>query len=185
MRAAAVVALALLAAPLVAGAADSGIYIGAGVGQGHIRDQTADPAGGGTISFDAKEHAYKGFVGYRFGALPIFDVALEAGYTKFGNAAQTSLGQDINYKLHGATGAALLIFPLGPIDLIGKAGAIRWSVDKSIGGTDTSKTGTAGFVGAGVGMRVWKLGLRAEYEYFDVKNIHGAEMVSVSAILQF
>ena len=185
MKTARLLAAALLAIPVLASAADGGLYIGGGVGQGRIKDETADPAGGGTITFDSKDTAYKGFAGYRFGALPIFDVAAEVGYVDFGNPAQTALGRDVDYKLRGATAAALLIFPLGPIDLIGKAGAIRWSSDKNIGGTDTSKTGTAGFVGAGIGLRVWRLGLRAEYEYYDIKNLKGAEMVSVSAIFQF
>jgi hypothetical protein len=175
----------LFAAPILAAAADGGVYLGAGVGRGRIQDETVDPASATTVTFDSKDTAYKGFVGYRFGGLPLIDVALELGYTDFGNPAQTSLGQRLEYKLRGGTAAGLLIFPIGPIDLIGKAGAVRWSAEKNIGGTASSRTGTNAFGGVGVGMRVWRLGLRAEYEYFDVKYVKRAEMVSVSAIFQF
>jgi hypothetical protein len=170
-------ALTLAAMPIAASAADGGIYLGAGVGRGRIQD--------GAVGFDSKGTAYKGFLGYRFGGLPLIDVAAEAGYTDFGHPAQTTTSANVEYKLHGATAAGLLILPLGPIDLFGKAGAIRLSSERTVGVTTTSKTSTNGLFGAGIGFRLWKLGVRAEYEYFDVKGVDRTEMVSVSAVFQF
>jgi outer membrane immunogenic protein len=177
MKATTLLALALAALPVLAGAADGGIYLGAGAGRGRIQNES--------VGFDSKGTAYKGFVGYRFGGLPLIDVALEAGYTDFGHPAHTTPLGSVEYKLRGATAAGLLILPLGPIDLFGKAGAIRLSSEKTIGGTTTSKTSTNGLYGAGIGFRLWKLGMRAEYEYFDVKGVERAAMASVSAVFQF
>ena len=178
MRARSLLAAVLCAVPLLASGADSGIYLGAGIGRGRIEDNK--------LAFDSKDTAYKGFAGYRFGGLPLFDVAVELGYTNFGHPAQTtSLGQNVEYKLRGATAAGLLIVPFGPIDLFGKAGGVRLSSEKIIDGTATSKSGSNALFGAGVGLRLGKLGLRAEYEYFDVKGVDRTEMLSVSAIFQF
>jgi hypothetical protein len=161
----ALIAAALICTPIAASAADGGLYLGAGLGQGRIQDNSR--------SFDSKETAYKGFVGYRLGALPIIDLAAEVGYTDFGHR--------VEHKLRGATAA----LPLGPLDLIGKAGAVRWSYEASAGGASSSRSGTNALVGAGIGFRIWKLGVRAEYEYYDIKSVDRAEMLSVSAILQF
>ena len=183
--------ISLAAAPLsvlsisCASAADSGFYIGAGVGQTSIKDDAPNPNGSGTIAFDGNSTAYKGFAGYRLTALPLLDLAAEAGYIYFGNPSRSIQGQNVQYKLQGATAAGLLILPFGPVDFFGKAGALYSTLDKSIGGTSSSKTGTNAFYGAGVGFRVWKVGIRAEYEYFEVSNINRAQMYSVSGVFQF
>jgi hypothetical protein len=166
-------------------AADSGFYVGAGAGQAHIKDQAANPNGSGTIDFDAKSTAYRAFAGYRLKAIPIIDLAGEAGYINFGNPSRSSQGQNVEYKLQGAELAGLLIFPLGPVDFFGKAGALYSSVDRNIGGTSSSRTSTSPVYGAGVGFRLGRFGVRAEYEYFDVSNLNRLQMFSVSGLIQF
>lgn len=169
------VAATLLVMHASARASDGGIYLGAGVGQGQIRDDSAG------VRFDAKDTSYKGFIGYRFTWLPIIDIAAEAAYTDFRTLKQ----QNNEYKLHGASGSGLLIFPLGPLDVFGKAGVMQAQSQKNIGGVVTSKTATSGVYGIGAGFRIWKIGVRAEYEFFDVKAVDRAQMYSVSAIFQF
>ena len=177
MKAHSLLAAALCALPLLAGAADGGIYLGAGAGRGHIEDNPR--------SFDSTDTAYKGFVGYRFGGLPLIDLAAEIGYVNFGHPAQAVAGQTFEYQLRGGTAAGLVIIPVGPIDLIGKVGAIRWTLERNAGSTPSSHTSTSAFGGAGIGFRLWKLGLRAEYEYFDIKGVDRASLLSVSALFQF
>jgi hypothetical protein len=63
--------------------AGSGVYLGAGVGQTTIKDDT----GAGT--FDAHDPSYKGFLGYRSNIIPIIDLAAEIAYTEFGKPSQT------------------------------------------------------------------------------------------------
>ncbi|HJY76352.1 MAG TPA: outer membrane beta-barrel protein [Burkholderiales bacterium] len=168
-----------------ASAADSGFYLGIGAGQGKIRDDPASPSGIGTVNFDAEDTSYKLFAGYRLGALPFLDFAFEGGYMDFGKPSQTFSGQRVEYKLHGFDAAGLAIFPLGPIDLYGKLGALSWSSDKTIGGSTASKTGSNAFYGVGVGLRLGALGLRAEYERFDIGDLDRVEMYSLNALIQF
>jgi hypothetical protein len=78
-----------------------------------------------------------------------------------------------------------LIFPLGPVDLYGKAGVIEWKSDRSVAGTTSSSSGTDAFYGAGIGFYVWKIGFRAEYERFQIKDVDRVDMVSLSALFQF
>lgn len=168
-----------------AAATDSGFYLGGGAGQTNIQDDTANPNGAGTVNFDARKTAYKAFAGYRLSGLLLFDFAAEVGYIHFGSASRTSLGQDLEYKASGANAAGLLIFPLGPVDFFGKAGAMRSSVDKNIGGTTSSQTSTNPFYGAGAGIRFGKFAVRLEYEYFDVSNLSRLQMYSLSGLYQF
>ena len=172
---------ALLLSGLFISHADAagGLYIGAGVGNTTIKDST----GGG--NFDSSDTSYKAFVGYRFNLIPIIDLAVEGGYTDFGKPSQDFAGQKVDFKLHGADAAALLIFPLGPLDLYGKAGMLSWSADTSVGGTTSSKTGTDPFYGVGVGFFIWKIGIRAEAEQYKIKDIDRVQMYSVNALFQF
>jgi len=166
-------------------AADSGFYLGAGAGQAAIKDQASNPNGSGTIDFNAKSTAYRAFGGYRLKAIPLIDLAAEAGYINFGSPSRSSQGQNVEYKLQGAELAGLLIFPLGPLDFFGKAGALYSSLDRNIGGTSSSKTATNAVIGAGVGFRLGRFGVRAEYEYFDVSNVNRLHLYTISGLIQF
>jgi hypothetical protein len=158
--------------------AASGLYLGAGLGQSSVKDDT----GAGT--FDAHGSAYKAFVGYRFNMIPIIDLAVEGGYTDFGKPSQDIGGQNVEFKLHGPNAAGLLIFPLGPIDLYGKVGMLHWTADVSgAGGSSTS--GTDPYYGIGVGFYLWKIGIRAEAEQYKIKDVDRVQMYSVNALFQF
>ena len=177
--------LIALAAALLSGLsisqahAASGLYLGAGLGQATVRDDT------GSGNFDANDAAYKAFAGYRFNMLPIIDLAAEVGYNDFGKPSQSIGGQNVQFKLHGFDAAGLLIFPLGPLDFYGKVGVLSWSLDASGFGSSSSKTGTDPFYGVGVGFQIWKLGIRGEYERYKIKDLDNVQMLSVSALFQF
>ena len=173
-----IVAAALLSLFVAQGHAADGLYIGAGIGQAGIKDNI------NTDTFDANDAAYKAFMGWRF-KVPILDLAIEGAYTDFGKPSQTLGSQRVETKLHGPSLAGLVILPLGPIDLYGKGGAINWSADTTIGGSTTSRSGTDAFYGAGIGFYIWKLGFRAEYERFQIKDVDRVDLFSVSALFQF
>src|SRR4029077_14801020 len=129
------IAAALLGGlPISQAGAASGLYLGGGIGQSTIKDNTS------TGSFDSEDPAFKAFVGYRFNMIPIIDLAVEGGYTDFGKPSQSVNGQNMQFKLHGYNAAGLLIFPLGPIDLYGKAGVISWNMDVSSAGAMTTSS---------------------------------------------
>ena len=167
-----------------ANAADSGFYIGLGAGRASVQDQPVNPNGTGTINFDADSPAYKLFGGYRLKAIPILDFAAEAAYVNF-NKPSGATGTSVEYRMQGGTAAGLVILPLGPVDFFGKGGAVYSSVDKNIGGTTSSKTGSGAVVGAGIGLRLGNFGIRAEYEYFDLSGVNRLQMYSISGVIQF
>lgn len=173
-----VVAAALLsffAASLHAG----GLYLGAGLGVASVKD-TVD-----TATLDSEDTSVKAFIGWRFNIVPILDLAIEGAYTDFGKPTETVSAQRVEYKLHGPSAAGLVIFPIGPVDFYGKAGALNWHSDTTIGGSTSSKSGTDPFYGAGIGFNIGPFGLRAEYERFKIKDVDRIQMYSLSALFQF
>jgi len=171
-----VILAAALAGGLVSQAdAASGLYLGAGLGQSSVKENT--PAG----TLDATDSAYKAFVGYRFNMIPIIDLAVEAGYTDFGKPSQTFSGTNVQFKLHGYNAAGLLIFPLGPFDVYGKVGMLHWTADA----TGASTSGTDPYYGLGAAFYFWKIGVRAEAEQYKIKDTDRVLMYSVSALFQF
>jgi OmpA-like transmembrane domain len=73
---------ALASAPAFAGA-DSGFYLGAGVGQASASDIDIQDQ---EFNFDGDDTGYKALVGFNFGWIPLIDLAVEGSYTDFGKA---------------------------------------------------------------------------------------------------
>jgi OOP family OmpA-OmpF porin len=159
--------------------AADGLYLGAAIGQAGIKDNI------NTENFDSDDAAYKLFAGWRFNVLPIFDLAIEGAYTDFGKPSQTLGAQRVETNINGPSIAGLAILPLGPFDLYGKLGAINWNVDTTIGNAKTSRSGSDAFYGLGAGLKLGPIGLRAEYERFQVKELDRVDLVSLSALIQF
>jgi hypothetical protein len=159
--------------------AADGLYLGAGIGVAGIKDNI------NTDTFDENDAAYKAFIGWRFNALPALDFAIEGAYTDFGKPSQTLSGQRVERNLTGPSVAGLAILSLGPIDLYGKLGAINWDMDTTSGGSTSTRSGTDGFYGLGLGFYIWKLGFRAEYERFQIKDVDRVDLFSLSALIQF
>lgn len=181
----AIVASICLAAsiiPAAAHAADQGFYVGLGTGQMVTSDPVA--AGGGAL-LDERSTSWRGFAGYRLGLIPILDFAAEAGYRSFGSAKATVGGVDAEYKTSGFDGALFAIFPLLGFDLFGKAGVLRYDLDRNWGGSTSSFSGTAPMYGVGAGFRVWRLGVRVEYERFDIDQLKGLDGATLSATFRF
>jgi len=167
-----------------AGAADAGFYIGAGGGYASIEDRADNPAGG-TLNFDSQGTLYKAFVGYRARTLPLLDLAAEAAWVDYGRASQTVQGQNLEYRVRGGEAAGLAIVPLGIIDLYGKAGLLSWSSSRNVGGTTRNNSGTNGFYGVGMEFRADKLGVRAEYDYYDVSAVDRLRTYTLSLVIRF
>jgi len=165
-------ALALMTA--WAQAADSGFYLGAGAGQAQISDNA---------SFDESSTSYRGFAGYRLGVIPILDFAGEIGYSDLGSAE--SGGTTAKYQAKGADASVLVIFPITILDLYGRFGAMKYDLDKTFSGATTSSSGTAGVYGVGLGLRFGPLGVRAEYDRIDIKELKSVDVGQVSVYFQF
>jgi hypothetical protein len=172
--------LLLLAGP--ARAADSGFYLGAGAGQSQWKDNPSQ-TGGQEVSESST--SYRGFAGYRIGVIPLLDLAGEIGYADLGKAEGTVGGTSTQYKAQGADASLLVILPITFFDFYGRLGAMSVKLDKTFNGTTTSSSGTSGMYGLGVGFRFWKIGVRAEYDRIDIKDVKSLDLGMVSAYFQF
>ena len=139
-----------------------------------------------TENFDEESAAYKAFIGWRFKLLPVFHAAIEGAYTDFGNPERkNSLGQSTEINVKGPSIAGLAILPLGLFDLYGKLGAIYADVEKTVGTTVSSSSGSSSFYGFGAGLNLGAFALRAEYERFEIKDVDRIDLFSLSALIQF
>lgn len=149
-------------------AADGGLYAGLGWG----RATTTDYLPPARVNlFDETANQWRIFGGYRTGIIPILDFAAEVGYRNVSAANATINGNTAEYKTKGVDAAVLAIFPFLGADLFGKVGVMRYDLDRTVNGTRASFDGSAPLYGVGIGFRVWRLGVRLEYEKMDVDEL--------------
>jgi hypothetical protein len=162
--------------------ADSGIYIGGGLGKSKIEDSTGNPGG---VPFNESATGGKAFVGYHLDFLPILTFAAEAGYRDFGKPESTVGGVPVEYRARGFDYGLLGGVGLGPVDLLARVGGMSYRLHKTVGGTTNDYDGNAPVYGVGLWFMVAHIGVRAEYERIKIDELDKAEMVSVSAFYQF
>jgi hypothetical protein len=172
------VALGLCAAP--AYSADNGIYLGASVGQSGVKyDEHVD---GEHFTFDANSTGYKAIAGWRF----LDWLSVEGNYVDLGSGDDTVAGQKFKTDVNGVSLSAVGFVPIGPVDLFARVGAINWNADVTAEGLGkVSDDGTDLTYGIGAQFRVLSLGLRAEYERFDISNADTVDMISLGVTWTF
>jgi hypothetical protein len=173
----------VLAAALASGAAfagaDSGFYLGAGVGQASVGDISID--GGEGFSFDGDDTAYKAIVGFNFGWIPLIDLAVEGSYIDFGKPDDGGIEVDADaLAAFGVVGANL-----GPIGFFGKVGAINWDAKVSGDGGSADDDGTDPAYGIGARFALGSFQIRAEYELFDIDAADDVDLLSASLLYTF
>jgi hypothetical protein len=162
--------------------ADSGVYIGGGIGMAELKDSTGNPGG---ADFKEQDTAWKGFVGYNFDFIPLIKFAAEVGYRDLGSPDGSFNGVPASYKANGVDYAVLAGVGLGPVDLMARVGAMSYKLEKNVGGVHNDYDGTAPVYGVGLWFTVAGVGVRAEYEKIDIKELDDAQMVSVSLFYKF
>jgi opacity protein-like surface antigen len=168
-RLAVVASLVFLFGGSVVSAAESGWYIGAGVGESKIYDTSACSKVGGALEpgFSCRERttdtAKRIFGGYRFNQY----VSVETSYIDIGNFSASASGTksgvpatgSISLKASGITVDVDGVLPITePFGLLGQIGIVRWRTTKSssistLGVSmteDESTTGVSLQIGAGV-----------------------------------
>ena len=164
-------ALALAASPAIA--ADNGIYLGASIGASGVEDDELD--------FDGDATGYKVIAGWRF----LDWLAVEGNYVDFGSTDDTVLGERIEADVDGLSLSAVVFVPVGPVDLFGRVGAVDWSADvSSVSLGDFKDDGTDLTYGVGAQFRLGSLGLRAEYERFELGDAD-VDMISLGVTWTF
>ncbi|TFG81831.1 MAG: porin family protein [Chromatiales bacterium] len=168
---------ALASGPAFAGA-DSGFYLGAGVGQASVGDINID--GGEGFSFDGDDTGYKAIVGFNFGWIPLIDLAVEGSYVDFGKADDAGINVDADaLAAFGVVGVNL-----GPIGIFGKVGAVNWDAKVSVEGVSADDDGTDPAYGIGARFQLGSFQIRAEYELFDI-DAADVDFLSASLLYTF
>lgn len=180
----------IVAVPLLAvsgttlAGSDSGLYLGASVGQAHL-DFQDDPSVDGVdfdVDIDDDDTAYKIFAGYNLGLIPLVDLAVEGAYVDFGNFnGRVDTNDNSDFEVDGWTGAGLAGIKLGPVGVFAKAGFISWDGDLDNVGSDD---GTDPLYGIGARITLFSLQVRAEYERYDLDEFD-IDYYSVGAAFTF
>jgi len=169
----------LALASLPASAADNGVYIGGSVGAAGVTFD--DTVKGFDADYDASSTGYKLIAGWRF----LDWLAVEGNYVDLGSGDDTVAGEKVETDVSGATLSVVGFVPIGPVDLFARVGAIDWDADVSAEGIDLSEGGTDLTYGIGAQFRVWSLGIRAEYEVFDIEDADTVDMISLGVTWTF
>jgi OOP family OmpA-OmpF porin len=161
--------------------ADNGIYLGASVGESGV--SIDDDIAGENFSFDASSTGYKAIAGWRF----LNWLAVEGNYLDLGSGDDRVAGEKIETGIDGISLSAVGFLPIGPVDIFARVGAIDWNADVEAPnlGLRTSDDGTDLTYGAGAQFRLGSLGLRAEYERFEIGNADKVDMISLGVTWTF
>ena len=177
----------LLAIALVLGAgaarADNGyVYFGAGIS----RDKVSDIVHGGTTFADIDSTSWKLYGGFR----PLSQLAIESDYIDLGGRSSSSGVINNNHsdaEAFAAYAVGFLPLPLPLLDVFGKAGFARWTLDgssiSSIVPGNFSIDGTSFAWGVGTQVHLGNFGARLEYESFRIPGTNGANVVSLEVFV--
>jgi len=159
-----------------------GIYIGAGIGNTYL-DLELDEVGDEAQTISENSTAYKFFGGYRGESI----IGIEGGYRNFGNIETTVLDYGVESKTTGWDVAAMARLEIAIVDIFAKAGALFWKSESSVPDIDytAEESGTAFMWGLGAGVHLGSLGVRLEYEKFQVEDMDNLAMLSLSATFGF
>jgi len=168
--------------------ADTGLYIGAG----YVRAEVNNVFGTTDYHFKIDDNAWKAILGARL--IPFF--AVEANYVDLGHQSQALLGGNAPPGTYGHADARAFdlfgvgLLPLNMFDLYAKAGGARWELSGNVQGPNSSlfaldRKGTTFMWGAGGQVHFGPVGLRLEYEHFDMPDTDGAHLYTAALTFTF
>jgi opacity protein-like surface antigen len=154
--------LGLMAAAPRAQAADNGFYLGAGITKTEFDSDDID-------SVELDDNSFKLIAGIR----PLDWIAFEVNYVDLGSdSEEISPGFTSKIDASAVTGSVLLLKEFQIVDLYARAGLAHWKVDGSATGLPSeSENGNEFTYGVGVGVHFGSVGVRAEYEKFQISDI--------------
>jgi len=165
---------------LVAGAASAepGFSVGASAGYAKIEDSDSG------FSFDASDTGYKLFGAYTFAS----NFGIEGGYIDFGAPSDNILGQTGEIDASGWNLYGVGTIPLSEsFDIFAKAGMISWDADSRVDGVFVgSDDGNDLALGIGARLNAGRsLGIRSEFDWFDISDADSVWMLSVGVEFRF
>lgn len=167
------VLLALLISSPVWSQMPGKLYLGGSVGSSFIETKPT-AIGNEDLKIDKNGFAYKIFAGYKSPKL----IGIEADYRNLGTVKDKLLGTEFKSNVKGfdifVTGTLSFAF----LEVFAKAGYFFWSSELK-GGNISQKADDGDFVwGVGAGLGLGKLGVRAEWEMFNVGDLESLSMLS-------
>jgi outer membrane immunogenic protein len=157
---------------------ESGLYIGASVGQSSVEADFGDDS---SFKLDDDDNGYKILFGYNFGVLPLLDLGIEADYRDYG----TFGGSNVETKVDSAELFGIIGLNLGPVGLFGKLGYSDTSLETAFENVDINDSESATAYGIGAKIAFGAIGVRAEYETLDLDGVDDLNMISVGATYTF
>lgn len=176
MKPAVLIALAALAVPSLASAAEERWYVGAGAMESDL----------GFEVFDESATGWKVFGGYRFTR----NISVEAGYLDTGDAEETIEGTDVTLSAEGTHVSVVAGWPIGEMfTLHARAGLINWDAELTLSDGVTTETSDANgqdlYWGAGATFNfAERFGVRLEYEVPDIEAVD-VSSISLSVLWRF
>lgn len=121
-------------------------------------------------------------IGYKvYGGFKFLFAAVEAGYVNLGHFDD---GEG-SVKISGFNAYGMVSTGVGPVSIFGKLGGFIWDSDIHSAVDSYKADGFDPAVGAGASVSLGGIGLRAEYEYFDVSDVDRISMFSVGVTYAF
>jgi opacity protein-like surface antigen len=158
--------------------ADDGFSLGASIGYANIKDNEPD------FDFDAQDTGYKIFANYTFANF----LGLEGAYVDFGEPSDQFAGLSGVIDAQGWSLYGVGALPLGSsVEVFGKAGVISLDADSLVDGVLVGAD-DGNDLALGIGAR-WNanesIGIRAEYEWFDIPDADNVWMASLGLVVRF
>lgn len=172
-----IVISACLLTPATAAAQPKG-YLGGSIGSSFY-DTNLEDVTGDDFKLDGEEFAWKIYGGIRGARF----LAVEGGYVNFGKVQNTVGDTNLESKTTGWDLFAVGNLGLGPLDAFGKAGIMWWRTDSKIEDDPFDVKGYDFTWGLGAGVRLGGLGIRAEFERFELEGKDKIMMLSAGIFL--
>ena len=156
-----------------------GFYIGAGIGNTFYASEIEE-VGDQVSSLDENATGYKFFGG--FSTPTIFGI--EGGYRNLGTITVSNFSfetKTTGWDVYGMARLEVLMI----VDIFAKAGAFFWETENILVQTALGSSGTAFAWGLGAGVHLGPIGVRLEWENFQVEDPVTLSMISASATFGF
>jgi hypothetical protein len=152
-----------------------GLYIGGGVGSSFVETNPQD-LGGEELKLDKTGFAYKFFAGVKV----LNFLGAEGGYRSLGNVKDKFMDVEFESNTKGFDVFAVGRYEFVIAEVFAKAGYFFYDTEvKTNLGVNDFKNSDNDFVwGLGAGLKLGKIGVRAEWENFNAKDLKNLSMVT-------
>jgi len=166
-----IVVMALGLSAQQAGAVEHGFYLGGSLGQSDSGLKS------GNVNYSDTDTGWKLIAGFRAFKM----LGFEVNYVDLGNTS--TAGAKANTKAFD--GFVVGVLPIPFVDIYGKVGLVSWKTDGSSPNFSLSQSGSDFAYGAGVGMSFGPVGVRLEYEGFDIQQASTPSLLSIGVTYTF